>query len=194
MSVRLARETDVARMLEIYAPYVTDTTITFEYTVPEYEEFLARFRSISADFPWIVWEEDGTVLGYAYASLPFQRAAYRWCSESSIYLCSEARGRGIGTQLYRILEELLTQMGYRILYALITAENSASVSFHKALGFSHLAEFPTCGLKFDRWIGVIWMEKRLILSEKPAKMPLSWGVFVKNNRNANSILDNLTLS
>ena len=91
--IRLACENDLPEILEIYGPYILNTTASFEYTVPTMEEFTARFRGITEDFPWLVWEENGQILGYAYASHPFHRAAYRWCAESSIYLRPEAHGR-----------------------------------------------------------------------------------------------------
>ena len=97
--IRIATEADVPEILAIYAPYIENTTITFEYNVPTKAEFLERFRSITQQFPWLVWEEDGKILGYAYGSAPFQRDAYRWCAEDSIYLHPDARGRGIGTKL-----------------------------------------------------------------------------------------------
>ena len=101
--IRLAKETDLSQILEIYGPYVLHTAVSFEYSVPTLEEFTDRFRSITAQFPWLVWEEEGKVLGYAYGSLPFGRAAYRWCAASSIYLAPQAQGRGIGRKLYRTL-------------------------------------------------------------------------------------------
>ena len=89
--IRIAVEADVAAILDIYAPYVTDTTVTFEYDVPSREVFLERFRGITAQFPWLVWEEDGQILGYAYATAPYARAAYAWCAEPSVYLRGDAR-------------------------------------------------------------------------------------------------------
>ena len=82
--IRFARESDIPAILDIYGPYVLNTATSFEYSVPTLEEFTERFRSITAQFPWLVWEDNGAVLGYAYGSLPFSRAAYRWCSASSI--------------------------------------------------------------------------------------------------------------
>ena len=73
--IRMAVEADVPAMLAVYAPYIEETTYSFEYTVPSEEEFLTRFRRITEQFPWLVWEEEGTVLGYAYGSLPFEREA-----------------------------------------------------------------------------------------------------------------------
>jgi phosphinothricin acetyltransferase len=99
MPIRLATPEDLPQILAIYAPYVTDTTHTLEYTVPSLEEFTARFQDITAQFPWLVWEEEGKILGYAYGSLPFHRAGYRWCAEASMYLHPDAHRRGIGTKL-----------------------------------------------------------------------------------------------
>ena len=96
MSIRQATVQDVPRILEIYGPYVKNTAISFEYTVPTIEDFTRRFLDITAQFPWLVWEENGVVLGYAYGSRPFERAAYQWSAEASIYLCPEACGKGIG--------------------------------------------------------------------------------------------------
>ena len=94
--IRFAEVSDVPQMLAIYAPFVEDTTTSFEYTVPTQEAFTARFLEKTERFPWLVWEEDGQVLGYAYGSAPFERAAYQWCASASIYLCEEACGKGIG--------------------------------------------------------------------------------------------------
>ena len=159
--IRLATEADVPEMLAIYAPYILTTTYTFEYTVPTEETFLARFRSITAQFPWLVWEEDGRILGYAYGSLPFERAAYAWCTEDSLYLRPEARKKGIGTKLLNCLEKFLGLQGYRKIYAIITAENTVSLDFHRKNGYLCTATFPNCGYKFGRWLGVTWMEKEL---------------------------------
>lgn len=173
MSIRMAKKQDVPRILEIYAPYIENTAISFEYTVPSLEEFTQRFLNITAHFPWLVWEEDGMILGYAYGSLPFSRAAYQWSASASIYLCKEACGRGIGKQLYTSLEEILQQQGYRKVYAIITTANEASVSFHKALGYRHCATMPECGYKFGKWYGTIWMEKELNTFHAPPGPPVS---------------------
>jgi phosphinothricin acetyltransferase len=82
--IRIATEADVAEMLSVYAPYVLNTTVSFEYDPPTQEEFLQRFRNITCQFPWLVWEEEGKILGYAYASAPYVRAAYSWCAEPSV--------------------------------------------------------------------------------------------------------------
>ena len=172
MSIRPATVADLPRILEIYAPYVEHTAISFEYTVPTLAEFTDRFLGITAQFPWLVWEENGAVLGYAYGSLPFERAAYQWSAEASIYLCPEARGRGIGKSLYAALEEILKKQGYRKVYAIITTANEASVAFHKAVGYRHTATFPDCGYKFGQWYGTVWLEKDLNTWPAPPQPPI----------------------
>lgn len=192
--IRMATEADIPAMLEIYAPYVLNTTYTFEYTVPTAEEFTARFRAITAQFPWLVWEENTRVLGYAYGSLPFERAAYSWCGEVSIYLDPAIQGRGIGRNLYAALESIMQQQGYRVIYAIITEENTGSLAFHEKLGYRFCAQFPACGMKFDRWLSVIWMEKRLNSVDFPISFPKSCQSIVKTDGKLQDILANLSLS
>ena len=192
--IRIATEADVPAMLAIYAPYIENTTITFEYHVPSEEEFRTRFRDITAQFPWLVWEEEGKVLGYAYGSAPFARDAYRWCAEDSIYLSPEAQGRGIGTKLSTALEKVLFYQGYRRIYALITAENKASVTFHEKLGYVKRGDFPDAGYKFGRWIGVIWMDKRANFVEFPSNFPASFQTLMQDGQRFPDILDILSLS
>ena len=181
MAVRIAKVEDVPAILAIYAPYVEETAYTFEYTVPTMEEFTLRFQTITKQFPWLVWEEEGKVLGYAYACAPFERAAFAWCAEPAIYLCPEARGRGIGSALYETLEKYLKQQGYVVSYALITTSNTGSVAFHEAMGYQKTAFLPNCGFKHQGWHGIIWMEKRLNTVEMPTTMPIAFPKLVKND-------------
>ena len=192
--LRIATPADIPAMLEIYGPYVLSSTATFEYTVPSLEEFISRFDTITAQYPWLVWEEDGEILGYAYASAPYTRAAYAWCAEPSIYLNSQARGRGIGTKLYTALEEILKLQGYHVLYALVTEENTESISFHEKFSYKKQAFFPDCGWKFGRWLGVFWMEKRLNSVEIPTSFPTSWGSIGQKGEKSTDILAILSLS
>ena len=191
--IRVATESDVPEILAIYAPYIQNTTITFEYQVPSEEAFLERFRKITVQFPWLVWEEDGKILGYAYGSAPFERDAYRWCAEDSVYLRPEAQGRGIGTKLCAALEKVLFYQGYRRIYALITAENQASVSFHKKLGYTLRGDFPDAGFKFDRWIGVFWLDKAANIVELPSIFSKSWSAIMHSTQSFSDILDILSL-
>ena len=192
--IRFAAEADISEILGIYAPYVQNTTTSFEYEVPSAEAFTARFRQITCQFPWLVWEEQGVILGYAYGSLPFERAGYAWTAEVSIYLRPEAWGRGIGRRLYQALEGLLKAQGYQLVYAIITGENTASIGFHSHMGYRLLAEFPHCGYKFGRSLSVVWMEKRLQSVEIPINTPISWKSLVENDGFQENILDTLTLS
>ena len=191
--IRIATEADVPQMLAIYAPYIENTTITFEYNVPSEEEFLHRFREITTQFPWLVWEEDGKILGYAYGSAPFHRDAYRWCAEDSVYLLPEAQGRGIGRKLCTALEKILIFQGYQRIYALITAENRASVSFHEKLGYTLRSVLPDAGFKFGRWIGVIWMDKQLNFVDSPSNFPRPWQAIRQDDQSFSDILDILSL-
>ena len=169
--IRLATQADIPAILDIYGPYILNTAISFEYSVPTLEEFTLRFRSITAQFPWLVWEEKGKVLGYAYGSLPFGREAYRWCASGSIYLAPEAQGKGIGRKLYNALEAVLTAQGYRKIYAIITSDNPGSLRFHEKLGYRFVGEFPDCGVKFSKLYSVVWMEKTLNSGEIPQFFP-----------------------
>ena len=192
--IRIASEADVPEILAIYAPYVENTTITFEYDVPCKKEFMQRFYDITRQFPWLVWEENGEILGYAYASPPYTRAAYRWCAEPSVYLRPEARGRGIGRKLYAALEEILKIQGYQVLYALITQDNSSSMRFHEKQGYGKKVLFDNCGFKFGRWLGVFWMEKRLISVEIPNSFPSPFPQLRQDEQRISDILYNLSLS
>ena len=192
--IRPATEQDIPQILAIYGPYVENTTVSFEYEVPSEAAFLQRFRDITARFPWLVWEEDGKILGYAYASPPYSRAAYSWCAEPSIYLAPEAQGKGIGRKLYGALEELLRMMGYRVLLALITGENTGSLRFHEKLGYRSVGELIACGYKFGRWLGVFWMEKQMEVVQNSVDFPIKWNTIVQDDQKICDILYNLSLS
>ncbi len=192
--IRMATEQDIPAILEIYSPYVLETAISFEYSVPTTEAFTARFRAITAQFPWLVWEENGEILGYAYASPPYARAAYRWCAEPSVYLKPKAHGRKIGTKLYAALEEILKLQGYQVLYALITEENTPSLAFHKKLGYEKKVLFENCGFKHGRWLGLYWLEKRLTSVEIPKAFPTPFSAIMQDEQRIHDILYNLSLS
>ena len=181
--IRFATEADIPAILDIYGPYVLNTCYSFEYEVPTLEAFTLRFREITKQFPWLVWEENGKVLGYAYGSYPFSRAAYQWSAESSIYLAPEAQGKGIGRQLYAALEEVMKAQGYRKTYAIITTANEASLAFHKAVGFQFVATMPQCGYKFGQLHGITWLEKTLNSDDVLSQFPKSVRAVVNLYRN-----------
>lgn len=161
MNIRIAVPEDAPALVEIYAPYVEETPITFEYTVPSVKEFGERIRSTLEKYPYLVAEEDGTVLGYAYASAFKARAAYSWSAETSIYV-RRGRGRqGVGKALYAALEELLGRQHVCNLCACITYPNPPSIAFHESFGYKTVAHFHASGFKLHAWHDMIWMEKEL---------------------------------
>ncbi len=194
MAIRIAREADIPAILEIYRPYVEQTAVSFEYTAPSLEAFTQRFQTVTAQFPWLVWEEGGQILGYAYGAAPFERAAFSWCAEPSIYLKTSACRRGIGKKLYEILEQILAKQGYEVLYALITTENPGSIAFHEAQGYREVGMLENCGIKFHRRVGIVWMEKTAISAEIPKEMPKPFPELVKTDRNFLSNLLKMSIS
>ena len=192
--IRFATTEDIPAILEIYTPYVLNTTHTFEYVPPTQDEFLQRFESITEKFPWLVWEENGRVAGYAYASLPFHRAAYSWSCEVSIYLAPEFHGKGIGKKLYAALEAILYYQGYQVIYSVITEENTGSIAFHEKVGYRYIATLPGCGIKFGKRLGIVWMEKRSDSVDIPSEFPIPWRSIVENDGNLSIILATLSLS
>lgn len=194
MHIRFATKEDLPHMLEIYRPYVENTTVSFEYVCPSLEEFTGRFTSYTRQFPWLVWEDEGEVLGYAYACAPFTRTAYQWVAEASVYLRRDAHRKGIGTSLYKALEAILTKQGYLTVYALVTSENTSSLAFHQAVGYEIRADFPRQGFKMGKALGVIWLEKVLQFVNYPQNSPLSAQDLVKIDRNFLDNLDRFALS
>ena len=159
--IRRAAVGDAAALLDIYAPYIKDTVITFEYDVPTAEEFAARIGETAALHPYIVCERGGQIVGYAYAHRIRERAAYDWAAELSIYLAPAAQGKGVGTALYQCLIDLLEMQNLRILYGCVTLPNEKSERLHQKLGFSLAGVWHGSGWKFDGWHDVGWFEKRL---------------------------------
>ena len=158
---------DAAEILAIYAPYIENTAITFEYEVPSLESFEARIRGITAGFPYIAAVKDGRIIGYAYAKAYHERAAYGRTVELSIYLHPEVKGRGTGRRLYNALEKMLRLQGILNMVVSITdhADKSDvhntndSISFHTRMGFSLIGTMNRCGYKFGKWYNVVYMEK-----------------------------------
>jgi phosphinothricin acetyltransferase len=181
LRITTATSAGAADVAAIYAPYVRDTAITFEYETPSPQEMAVRIERICATHPWLVARDSaGTTLGYAYASPYYGRAAYAWCAETSIYVNRELRGHGIGTALYRELERVLAAQGVLNLYACIATTatpdehlDNGSVAFHERRGYHEIGHFPKCGYKFGRWYDTVWMERDLgeHRSAQPAVLP-----------------------
>lgn len=161
LKIRMAKEEDAEELLAIYAPYVENTSISFEYEVPSIAEFQGRIRGTLEKYPYLVAALAETIVGYAYASSFHTRAAYGWGAEISIYVRMEHRGLGIGKRLYEALELLLKKQNILNVNACITYPNPGSVGFHSRMGFVQAAHFNKCGYKFDTWYDMIWMEKML---------------------------------
>ena len=169
MEIRFAKPSDARSLLDIYAPYVENTAITFEYEVPTIEDFANRIEKTLEKYPYLVAEEDGVVVGYAYASTYYARAAYDWAVELSVYVSQDARGQGVGTRLYDALEDLLEQMGYIHFLACISLPNEASLALHRKRGYQQVAHFPKIGYKFNRWHDIVWLQKSLDKEAKSIK-------------------------
>lgn len=166
ISIRIATEDDAEELLAIYAPYVEQTAITFEYDVPSEDEFRKRISHTLEKYPYLVAEENGKIAGYAYAGPFKERAAYDWSVETSIYVDMTKKRKGIGRLLYDRLEEILKKQGILnvnacIGYPQIDDEylTKDSMHFHERLGYHMVGTFHQCGYKFGRWYDMVWMEK-----------------------------------
>lgn len=166
IKIRKAEQEDISQILDIYSYYVTDTAITFEYDVPDKEEFKRRFEKISAKYPYIVAEQNKKIIGYSYASEFIGRKAYDWSAELTVYIDRNFHKLGTGRKLYDTIEDILYKMGITNLYACIAVPETEdeyltenSLDFHKHMGFEKVGEFHNCGYKFNRWYNMVWVEK-----------------------------------
>jgi len=175
--IRIAEARDAAQIAEIYRPYVEKTAITFEESAPDAAQIGHKIQKIGATLPFLVLEQGGEVLGYAYATQYRERAAYRWSLEDSVYLREDSTGRGLGRALLAPLIELLRELGYIKVYAVITPPNPASVALHERFGFSHLCRFTDTAFKLGAWRAIDWMELTLCeISARPEE-PLPFPEF-----------------
>jgi len=161
--IRVATSTDSQAILDIYAPYITDTAITFETEVPDISAFTQRVTAICAQYPFLVYLEGNDIVGYAYASQHRERAAYRYGVDVSIYVLPQYHGSGVAHRLYGCLFELLKMLGYYNAYAACTVPNDKSIRFHQKLGFTLIGTHHNTGYKLGKWHDVVWLEK--VLSE-----------------------------
>ena len=159
--IRQVQLSDAEQILKVYAPFITDTCISFEYVVPSVEEFAQRIAGISAEYPYIVLEADGEIVGYAYAHRYLERVAYSWDVEVTIYLAPKVQGKGLGVILYDALEKLLALQNIKNLYSCITGDNTHSIEMHRSMGYELIGTFPKAGFKHDRWLDVVWMAKTI---------------------------------
>ncbi len=159
--IRLARPEDAQAMLDIYAPVVRETFISFELEPPTEKEMRERVTSTLATHPWLVYEHGGRLAGYAYASRHRDRLAYQWSVDVSCYMHPQFRGQGIGGQLYRALLKILKAQGFQNAYAGIALPNEASVRLHESVGFERIATYHEVGYKNGAWRDTGWWECRL---------------------------------
>ena len=152
---------DAPALQAIYAPYVTDTVISFEVEVPSVDTMRERILKTLDMHPWLVYEQDGAVLGYAYAGKHRDRSAYQWSTDVSVYVRGDQHRKGIGRALYSELFDLLRRQGFCNAFAGITLPNAASVGVHSAMGFTMIGVYPKVGYKFGQWHDTGWMGLRL---------------------------------
>lgn len=168
MKLRIAAKEDGAALAAIYAYYVENTAITFEYVAPNADEFGERIAHKLEKYPYIIAEENGRALGYAYADMYRERAAFYWSCELSVYVDKNETGRGIGKCLYGALMDILRIQGFVSVVASITYPNKSSVALHEKMGFTHLGTMHDIGYKFGRWLDLMWFEKRISDADKPS--------------------------
>jgi L-amino acid N-acyltransferase YncA len=169
MQVRDATEDDAGACAAIYAPYVTDTAITFEYDPPSAAEMARRIAASQRAHAWLVLEEEGRVVGYAYAGPFKERVAYRWSAEVSVYLEAGRRRSGSGRLLYEALFARLTELGFRTLVAVMTLPNDASEGLHRALGFEPVGTLRRVGWKHGEWRDVAWAQRSIGPDDGPPR-------------------------
>lgn len=172
IQIRAASPEDAQELLKIYKPYVEKTAITFEYDVPQLQEFKARIERTLKKYPYLVAEKDGELLGYAYTGPFVGRAAYGWAAETSIYLKEGRQRMGLGRRLYQAIEGISRAQNILNLNACIGSPETEdeyltrnSIQFHSHMGYKMVGEFYKCGYKFGCWYNMAWMEK--IIGEHP---------------------------
>jgi len=153
---------DAEACRNIYAPYVRDTIVSFEEQVPTVDEFRGRIEAARAKYAWLVLEDAGLVVGYAYASQHRARAAYRWATDVTVYIAASHHRRGAGRLLYTDLFARLRQLGYRVACAGVTLPNAGSVGLHQAMGFEEVGVYKGIGWKAGAWRDVVWFQLELM--------------------------------
>ena len=156
ISIRLVTPADAESILDIYSPYIANTSFTFETEAPSIDEFAERIKNNLINWPWLVCEVDRKIAGYAYATRHRERTAYQWCVESSVYIHDDFQKKGVARALYTALFEILKKQGFRNVYAVINLPNDKSVAFHESCGFEYFATYEKIGYKLGKWKNVGW--------------------------------------
>lgn len=157
-SIRLVTPADAASCLEVYAPYVRTTAISFEYEVPTIPAFEKKIEKIMEQYPWLVCIYKNEVVGYTYGSMHRERTAYQWSPESTVYLKETFHQKGIARILYETLFDLLRMQGYFSIYASVLSSNNKSVAFHRKMGFEEIGLFKNIGYKLGTWHSNLWFQ------------------------------------
>lgn len=160
-SIRLINKNDIESVLDIYIPYIKNTAISFEEHIPTLIDFGKRVKNITNFYPWLVYEENDKIHGYAYACEHRLREAYKWSVDVAVYIDTTEHGKGIGSALYKTLFEILRKQGFYNAYAGIALPNEKSVSLHEKFGFQKIAEYNKVGYKLHKWWNVGWWELEL---------------------------------
>ena len=170
--VRDATAQDAAACATVYAPYVTDTVVSFETEPPTPAEMAARIAAAQRAHAWLVLEADGRVVGYAYAGPYKARPAYRWSCEVSVYLERGRRRSGGGRALYAALFDRLAERGFRTAVAGMTLPNEASEGLHRAMGFEPIGTYRRIGWKHGAWHDVAWTQRPIGAADGAATEPV----------------------
>jgi phosphinothricin acetyltransferase len=166
MTIRLAQAADAAAVAAIYGPFCETMAVSFEVAAPDAAEMAARIAAVTRQYPWLVFERDGAIAGYAYATKHRERAAYLWSVDTAVYVDAAARRTGVGRALYEKLFALLVEQGYFTACAGIALPNDGSVALHLAVGFTLVGTYHGVGYKLGAWRDVAWFERRL----QPARL------------------------
>lgn len=160
MQIRFVTPYDCEQILRIYSQYI-ETPTTFEYTLPSEWEFSRRIENVAGFYPYLVCEQDGDIIGYAYAHRHMEREAYQWNAELSVYLDQTFTSKGLGKKLYRMLIDMLKLQGVKTVYGGVTVPNEKSRALHETLGFQLLGTYHKAGYKNGKWHDVMWFEKAI---------------------------------
>lgn len=179
--LRLADGRDAGQIRSVYAPFCEGTAVSFEVTAPTTADMQERIRKITAQYPWLVCEIGGQVVGYAYACAHRERAAYRWSVDVAVYIAEGKRRSGIGRALYTSLFKILVLQGYFKAYAGVTLPNPGSVGLHEAVGFKPVGIYRGVGYKSGAWRDVGWWEMSLQPERTEPDEPRSVSVIQQTN-------------
>lgn len=169
--IRQAEKEDMMEIMQIYAYYVKNSVATFAYDVMCVKELMEQWESTHNTYPYLVCEVDGNITGYMYAHRYKEKEAYQWNVELSIYVHPTCTKQHIGTQLMEVMISILRMQHLQTVYSCITIPNEGSIALHRRFGFTCIGEFHQAGYKFDRWLDVVWMEKKL---QKEHEKPVPW--------------------